>query len=128
MCARIDGALVGWVNVAWDGAVHPFVLDTVVDVDYRRSGIGAQLVAVATEHARNAGCEWLHVDFDDHLTDFYLRSCGFTATPAAVIDLTSSLNCGRDRESLSDPLFMVCGSGEGVPLIQGDVGIFRSLG
>ena len=28
--------------------------------------------------ARAAGCEWLHVDFEDHLRPFYFGSCGFT--------------------------------------------------
>lgn len=31
VCARFDGALVGFVNVAWDGAAHAFILDTVVE-------------------------------------------------------------------------------------------------
>lgn len=40
VCAREDGRLVGFVNVAWDGGVHAFVLDTVVDRRHRRSGVG----------------------------------------------------------------------------------------
>jgi hypothetical protein len=31
VCARDVGTLAGFVNVAWDGGVHAFVLDTVVD-------------------------------------------------------------------------------------------------
>jgi hypothetical protein len=38
VCARQDGALVGFVNVAWDGAGHAFVLDTVVAERVRRRG------------------------------------------------------------------------------------------
>ncbi len=34
-----------------------------------------------------AGCEWLHVDFDDELRTFYLDACGFTPTAAGVIAL-----------------------------------------
>ena len=33
----------------------------------RRHGVGTRLVEIAVEQARAAGCEWLHVDFDDHL-------------------------------------------------------------
>jgi GNAT superfamily N-acetyltransferase len=87
VCAWQEEELVGFVNVAWDGGVHAFILDTVVAARARRQGIGAGLVATATEHARAAGCEWLHVDFEDHLTGFYVRSCGFTPTNAGLIAL-----------------------------------------
>jgi hypothetical protein len=39
------------------------------------------------EGARAAGCEWLHVDFEDHLRRFYLGACGFTPTNAGLIEL-----------------------------------------
>jgi len=85
--ARDGDVLVGFVNVAWDGAVHAFLLDTLTAATHARQGIGTQLVAIATEHARVAGCEWLHVDFDDHLRAFYFESCGFTPTNAGLIRL-----------------------------------------
>jgi len=90
VCARepAGGALVGFVNVAWDGGSHAFVLDTLVPAAQRRRGIGRRLVAVAAEAARAAGCEWLHVDFEDHLRPFYLDACGFAPTPAGLIDLS----------------------------------------
>jgi GNAT superfamily N-acetyltransferase len=87
VCARLDGRLVGFVNVAWDGGIHAFVLDPIVAVAVRRQGVGSRLVALAVEHARLAGCEWLHVDFDDHLRAFYFDSCGFQSTNAGVIRL-----------------------------------------
>ncbi|MER5494648.1 GNAT family N-acetyltransferase [Streptomyces sp. NPDC002490] len=87
VCARRDGELVGFVNVAWDGGVHAFVLDTVVRGDQRRAGIGAGLVEAAVRGARAARCEWLHVDFDEELRGFYLDSCGFETTPAGLIAL-----------------------------------------
>ena len=34
-----EGRLVGFVNVAWDGGVHAFVLDTLVAADRRREGL-----------------------------------------------------------------------------------------
>ena len=49
--------------------------------------MGTQLVAAATEGARAAGCEWLHVDFDEHLREFYFDACGFTPTNAGLISL-----------------------------------------
>lgn len=87
VCARDDERLVGFVNVAWDGAVHAFILDTVVSETARHQGIGTRLVAVATDHARTAGCEWLHVDFEDHLRSFYFEGCGFRPTNAGLIPL-----------------------------------------
>lgn len=60
-CARGEDQLVGFVNVAWDGNAHAFALDTTVAGFARRAGIGSKLVAVATQQACTAGCEWLHV-------------------------------------------------------------------
>jgi GNAT superfamily N-acetyltransferase len=87
VCARDGERLVGFVNVAWDGVVHAFVLDTMVTRGARRQGVGTRLVEVAVREARAAGCEWLHVDFDDHLRAFYLDACGFTPTNAGLIEL-----------------------------------------
>jgi GNAT superfamily N-acetyltransferase len=88
VCATDGGGrLVGFLNVAWDGGVHAFVLDTLVESSLRRIGIGRELLAVAERESRAGGCEWLHVDFEEVLCDFYLGSCGFTPTPAGLIAL-----------------------------------------
>lgn len=87
VCARAGGRLVGFVNVAWDGGVHAFVLDTMVAADVRRAGVGSELVAVAAREARAAHCEWLHVDFDEDLRGFYFDACGFRPTDAGLIAL-----------------------------------------
>jgi len=85
--AREGGKLVGFVNVTWDGGVHAFLLDTMVTAAYRRQGIATRLVKEATDRARAAGCEWLHVDFDDELRPFYLDACGFDPALAGLIRL-----------------------------------------
>jgi GNAT superfamily N-acetyltransferase len=85
--ARRDDALVGFVNVLWDGLVHAWLQDTMVTVEERGGGIGARLVQVAGDEARAAGCEWLHVDFDDHLKHFYFDACGFRPANAGLIAL-----------------------------------------
>ena len=87
VCARRSGELVGFVNVAWDGGVHAFLLDTMVGVGVRHAGIGAGLVAEAARGARAAGCTWLHVDFEEELTGFYFDACGFRPTSAGLIAL-----------------------------------------
>lgn len=87
VCALESGTLIGFVNVVWDGGVHAFILDTVVARHLRSRGVGAGLVAVAAEEARAAKCEWLHVDFEEHLRPFYFDACGFRETPAGLIAL-----------------------------------------
>ncbi len=89
VCASdvVTGHLVGFVNVAWDGGVHAFVLDTLVERPLRRRGIGRGLLEVAVRESRSAGCEWLHVDFEDDAGGFYVGACGFTPTPAGLIAL-----------------------------------------
>jgi ribosomal protein S18 acetylase RimI-like enzyme len=87
VCARDGTALVGFVNVAWDGGVHAFVLDTIVARSARHRGIGTRLVEMCVNRSRDAGCEWLHVDFEDHLRSFYLDACGFAETNAGLIRL-----------------------------------------
>lgn len=84
---RDDQGLVGFVNVIWDGKVHAFIEDTLVAQRARRQGIGKKLIAIATEQSRAAGCEWLHVDFDDQLKSFYFDACGFRPTSAGLMQL-----------------------------------------
>lgn len=85
--ARRDGGLVGFVNVAWDGGRHAFILDTVVAAGEGRNGLGSSLVRRAREGAAAAGCEWLHVDFEEHLRPFYYEACGFTPADAGLVRL-----------------------------------------
>lgn len=89
MARDAGSALVGFVNVAWDGGDHAFLLDTTVRPDLRRAGIGTELARIAVRHAANAGCEWLEVDFEEHLAAFYLDACGFRPTRAGLIRLRS---------------------------------------
>jgi GNAT superfamily N-acetyltransferase len=85
--ARDEGVLVGFVNEPWDGLVHAWIQDTMVAQRARHQGIGKRVVEMAVEEARNAGCEWMHVDFEDHLRPFYFDACGFTPTNAGLIEL-----------------------------------------
>ena len=86
VCAFHADRLIGFVNLAWDGGIHAFVLDTVVHPEFRRRGIGIGLVKRAAEIARKRGMEWLHVDFEPHLQSFYDK-CGFRNTNAGLINL-----------------------------------------
>ena len=88
-----EDELVGFIQVCWDGGSHAFLLDTAVDPDWQRQGIGTSLVRRAAEEAKAAGCEWLHVDCDAEAAQFYFNSCGFKSTMAGVRSLrTDDLN------------------------------------
>lgn len=82
-----DGGLVGFVNVVWDGLVHAWIQDVMVDQRVRHQGVGKELVGGAVQGAKDAKCEWLHVDFEDELKPFYFDACGFTPTNAGLIQL-----------------------------------------
>jgi GNAT superfamily N-acetyltransferase len=85
IAAYAGSTLIGFVNVAWDGGVHFFLLDTTVHPDWQRRGVGTRLVREAIAACQGAG-EWMHVDFDDELTEFY-RRCGFSESLAGVLAL-----------------------------------------
>jgi len=78
--------LVGFVNVAWDGGAHAFLLDTTVHPEVGRRGVGTELVRRAAQAARTGGAHWLHVDFEPHLAGFY-AACGFQPTGAGLLRL-----------------------------------------
>ncbi len=86
ICAFDDSRLIGFVKLISDAGVHAFLLDTSVHAEYKRCGIGQELVARAVVIAKERGCEWVHVDFEDHLESFYAK-CGFKPTKAGLIEL-----------------------------------------
>ena len=88
VCAFDHETLVGFVNVAWDGGQHAFLLDTTVHAAYQRSGIGMRLVREAANLARESGTEWLHVDYEADMAPFY-AACGFRPTSAGLRHLVA---------------------------------------
>jgi len=98
VCAYRAGELVGFVNVATDGGAHAFLLDTTVRPDCRRRGIGRQLVRQAEQLARKGGAEWLHVDFEPGLEQFY-HKCGFRESRAGLINLREVKDHRESRKS-----------------------------
>ena len=85
--SRSNGDLVGFVNVIWDGLVHAWIQDVMVAMTARHQGVGVGLVTAARDGARDVGCEWLHVDFDDDLRSFYYDACGFQQSNAGLMSL-----------------------------------------
>ena len=86
VCATQDGVLLGFVNVAWDGGAHAFLLDPTVRSDFQRQGVGTCLVRRAIDLARSKDVEWLHVDYKPRLAEFY-ANCGFRKTEAGLMNL-----------------------------------------
>jgi len=78
--------LVGFVNVAWDGGIHGFILDTTVHRDFQRRRIGTEMMKRAADIAAERGIEWLHVDYEHRLRAFY-RGCGYRETEAGLLNL-----------------------------------------
>jgi GNAT superfamily N-acetyltransferase len=89
-CAAFQGErLVGFVNVAWDGGEHAFLLDPTVHPELRHRGLGSALVRTAVQAAADAGARWMHVDYEPHLEPFY-RALGFRHTEAGLMRLSGS--------------------------------------
>jgi len=89
VCAYAGKRLIGFANVAWDGGAHAFLLDPMVHPDFRRQGIGKEIVRRCAIESRKADAEWLHVDFEPELHEFY-RECGFHPTDAGLIKLSKT--------------------------------------
>jgi GNAT superfamily N-acetyltransferase len=85
--ARDRDQLIGFVNVIWDGQLHAWIQDVMVDTASRNRGIGSQLIATARDATRDVGCDWLHVDFEEGLSKFYFDACGFVPTMAGLLRL-----------------------------------------
>jgi predicted N-acetyltransferase YhbS len=83
-----EDVLVGFVNVAWDGGAHAFLLEPTVTPAYQHRGIGSELVRLAAQEAADAGAEWLHADFGADLETFFTR-CGFRPTRGGRLSLAS---------------------------------------
>jgi len=86
VCAYDGESLIGFVHIAWDGDCHGFVLDPTVHADYRRRGVGTELLRQAAGVAGRRGIEWLHVDYEAELAPFY-RHCGYVPTEAGLLRL-----------------------------------------
>jgi GNAT superfamily N-acetyltransferase len=86
--ARDGDRFIGFVNVLWDGLVHAFIEDVMVDANYQHQGVGVALVHAARDGARAAGCEHLHVGFGEELRSFYIDACGFEPVLGGLITFT----------------------------------------
>ena len=90
ICVFSNDELIGFVKVIWDGSVHGFLLDPIIHKSSRNQGLGTLLVKkaiqVSKEHVLER--EWLHVDYETHLHNFYTK-CGYEHTEAGLIHLST---------------------------------------
>jgi len=86
VAARHGDRLVGFVNMAWDGGVHFFLLDTTVHPEYQRRGIGLELVRRSIEACQGAGA-WMHVDADEELMQRLYLPAGFERSAAGTVNV-----------------------------------------
>ena len=86
--ARDGARFIGFANVLWDGFIHAFIEDVMVDAEYRNRGVGVAVVHAARDGAKAAGCEHLHVGFAEDLRPFYVDACGFEAMGGGLMSLT----------------------------------------
>ncbi len=85
VCAYDQHTLVGFVNVAWDGGAHAFLLDTLVAATHRHQGIGSALVEVAAREAQAAGS----------------RGSTWTSNPSSVTSTSAGAASRRPRPASS---------------------------
>ncbi len=53
---------------------------------YRRKGIGRSLIQKAVGECRTRKVEWVHVDYEEQLEEFY-KKCGFKNSKAGLIHI-----------------------------------------
>jgi len=58
-----------------------------VDAGMRHLRVGVGLVHAARDGATAAGCEFLHVGFEEDLRNFYIEACGFTQVVGGLMEL-----------------------------------------
>lgn len=76
-----------FVHAVWDGGSHAFLLDTMVAPDHQHQGIGTRIVSALIQELPDLEIDWLHVDYEPHLSSFYRTACGFHATNAGLLRL-----------------------------------------
>ncbi|MDR0228411.1 MAG: GNAT family N-acetyltransferase [Flavobacteriaceae bacterium] len=76
--------IIGFINIAWDGNKHAFLLDISVDPVFRNKGIGKELVIKAISECKTNSIEWIHVDYEEQYEHFY-RECGFVQKTSASL-------------------------------------------
>ncbi|MEM7260052.1 MAG: GNAT family N-acetyltransferase [Pseudomonadota bacterium] len=84
-----NACLIGFVNLAWDGGCHGFIVDTTVHPDHRRQGIALLMLRELFTIARENNLQWLHADFESAYQRLYEKA-GFRMSAAGVQKVADS--------------------------------------
>ncbi len=84
---RTRGQLIGFANVIWEGYSHAWIQDLMVASDATPQGVRSRSVEEIRSESIKAGCEWLHVNFEEALTIFYVGAGGSRASSAGLLYL-----------------------------------------
>jgi ribosomal protein S18 acetylase RimI-like enzyme len=83
--ARINGKLVGYIDVLSDGSVDAYLQDLLVLPEYQKRGIGSELLKRAIKYLQQKKIKAIQVIFDPDLEDFY-KKFGFHIVKAGIIN------------------------------------------
>jgi GNAT superfamily N-acetyltransferase len=107
--ARVpSGEAAGFVNVAWDGGDHAFLIDTKVRADLSRRGIGTDLVRIATHFASSTSMPAVHEDkrgFDrpsdiaEASQEWFAASLGWHPALSSAVTRTTANHSVRSQVS-----------------------------
>ena len=83
--ARINGKLIGYIDVLSDGSVDAYVQDLIVLPEYQKRGIGSELLKRAIKYLQQKKIKAIQVIFNPELEGFY-KKFGFNIVKAGIID------------------------------------------
>jgi ribosomal protein S18 acetylase RimI-like enzyme len=79
-CAFDQENLIGFGRVLSDGSIYAFLVDMIVDPDYRNRGVGNRLVQFITDSCRNDGVKILKLISSKEGLSLY-KKAGFLTCP-----------------------------------------------
>ena len=77
--------LIAFARVISDGSIYSFIVDLTVTPDYRRQGIGKQLIMHIIGELKKDGIKYTELTFEDEKLEPLYRDCGFQIEKAGSI-------------------------------------------
>ena len=86
--AEENGEIIGTVLGSFDGR-RGYIQKLVVRKDYRKKGLGRQLIEKAISELRTIGALYIPINAEEELTSFY-EKCGFNKTKQVPMSISYS--------------------------------------
>ncbi len=80
-----DGKIIGTALGSYDGR-RGYLQKVVVDKDYRKHGVGKELVSEVAKRLKDAGAVFIPISAEEELTSFY-EKCGFVTKDSISMSL-----------------------------------------